>query len=60
MQVSANWQCFTVAFSELVLEHGRRSDPSAFKASGVLSVRFGFEAGQSYDLNFDDVAFMNT
>jgi hypothetical protein len=56
--VTTNWQRFQIAFSNLALEPGTVPQPTAFKASGVLSLQFRLAAGQGYDLYLDDVAFV--
>jgi len=58
VQLSSTWQRFTVDFSELTLEPGGFPTPTAFKPSGLVSVRFGFSVAQSYDVYLDDVAFV--
>jgi hypothetical protein len=58
VQLTTDWQRFTIAFSELLLEQGTVPAPSAFKASGVVSVQWTVAAGTSYDLYLDDVAFV--
>jgi len=58
LQVTTNWQRFTVAFSGLVLEPGSAPPPTAFKPSGVVSLQFRLAPGQNYDLYLDDLAFL--
>jgi hypothetical protein len=58
VQLTRDWQRFTIAFSELRLEPGTVPTPTAFKPSGVVSLQFRFAPGQDYDLYFDDVAFV--
>jgi len=58
VQLTTNWQRFTVAFSELLLEQGSVPAPVGFKPSGVLSLQFKLVLNQNYDVYFDDVAFM--
>src|SRR6478735_6438799 len=58
VEVGTDWQRFTIAFSELVLEPGGAPRPTAFKASAVVSLMLGFAPGQQYDFYLDDVAFV--
>jgi len=58
VQVTTNWQRFTVAFSELVNAPGTVPAPNAFKPSGVFSLQFNVEPARNYDLYIDDVAFV--
>jgi hypothetical protein len=58
IQVGTSWQRFTVAFADLVLEPGTVPTPTKFAPESVVSVQFRFASGQTYDIYFDDVAFL--
>jgi hypothetical protein len=58
VQLTTNWQRFTVAFSELVLEMGSVPTPTAFKPNGIVSIQFLVVANQKYELYLDDLAFV--
>jgi|GEM_PF-910329 len=59
LQVTTAWQRFTVPFASLVLEGGNKSpEPTAVDAAGLVGVQFRVQAGMSYDLWIDDVAFV--
>jgi hypothetical protein len=58
VQVTTDWQRFTVPFSELSLEPGTVPSPTAFKPSGIFSVMFSLAANQNYELELDDLAFV--
>jgi hypothetical protein len=58
IQLTTQWQRFTILFSKLVLEPGTAPAPTAFKPSGIVSLQFMFAPSGEYDLYFDDLAFV--
>src|SRR6478736_487052 len=56
--LSTDWQRYTITFSDLTLEPGGVPIPTAFKASGLVSVRFLFPSTTAYEVDIDDVAFV--
>ncbi|HKO49295.1 MAG TPA: hypothetical protein VJV79_16290 [Polyangiaceae bacterium] len=58
VEIGTEWQRYTVAFSELILEAGTVPMPAAFKPSGLVSVRIVFAPNQSYEIYLDDLAFV--
>lgn len=58
IQVTTDWQRFTVDFSSLSLEPGGDPEPTSFDASRVVSLQFRLSSGQSYEMWLDDVAFV--
>ena len=57
--VTPNWQRFTIYFkTDLTLEAGTIPTPMGFKPNAMISVQFRMQAGASYDLFIDDLAFV--
>jgi hypothetical protein len=60
IQLSTEWQRFTVNFAEDLLEPetGTMPPPEMFDSSGIVALQFRVGAGTTYEFWIDDVAFV--
>ena len=58
IQVDTEWKRYTITFESLALENGTEPVPTAFDAAQLVALQFRLASGQTYDLWFDDVAFV--
>jgi hypothetical protein len=58
LQLSTDWQRYTILFKDLLLEAGTVPEPTAFDSAHVLSCEMRVGPGVTFDILIDDIALI--